>query len=139
MGFTGGGAVVLLCGLAFPDKRNVSALVLGIFAAERGIFWPGGIFVSCGFGVGWCRIFDNLVLKKEKRGRRGLVRALRILLLGGERRRERDFGGYVFLRTHRRRSGFGDLTGFCRAGSAGVTSSMRDQMPRSRVSFNLRV
>jgi hypothetical protein len=31
MGFTGGGAVVLLCGLAFPDKRIVSALVLGHF------------------------------------------------------------------------------------------------------------
>jgi hypothetical protein len=31
MSFTGGGAVVLLCGLAFPDKRIVSALVLGHF------------------------------------------------------------------------------------------------------------
>jgi hypothetical protein len=49
MGFTGGGAVVLLCGLVFPDKRIAAGfLCWGIFAAERGIFWPGGVVVSCG-------------------------------------------------------------------------------------------
>ena len=77
MGFTGCGAVCLLCGLVFfPTSGGLLALCAGdFFAAERGIFWPGG---EASFGV-VCRIFDNLVLKKEKRGRRGLVRARRIL------------------------------------------------------------
>ena len=35
MGFTGGGAVVLLCGLAFPDKRIVSAFCAGAFSRLR--------------------------------------------------------------------------------------------------------
>jgi hypothetical protein len=74
----------LLCGLVFPDKRIASGFgCWGIFAAERGIFWPGGVVVSCGLAWVDGRIFDNLVLKKEKRGRRGLVRALRILLWEG--------------------------------------------------------
>jgi hypothetical protein len=35
MGFTGGGAVVLLCGLVFPDKRIAAGFGAGAFSRLR--------------------------------------------------------------------------------------------------------
>ena len=47
-----------------------------LFRGRERDLLAGRLVVS--FGA-FCRIFDNLVLKKGKRGRRGLVRAQRIL------------------------------------------------------------
>ena len=50
MGFTGGGAVVLLCGLAFPDKRIVSAFCAGAFSRLReGSFGRAALLSHAGF------------------------------------------------------------------------------------------
>src|SRR3954469_3723143 len=65
------------CSLAFPTSGDGLGASSGLFAAERGIDRLGGFLFFSVWGS-WFgdRVFDNLVLRKEKRGRRGFRRAL---------------------------------------------------------------